>query len=278
LTPGKVGNFSLSATYTPDTTAGVNFTGNSSTPGTALSVGAAKVGSTFASSANPSAYGQTVTLTGMVTAVAGGVTPTGNVSFSIDGSAICTASVLSPTGVAGTVSATCVAPQASLTVGSHALVFSYGGDANNQPASNTLTQVVTKDTTSITLGAAPNPAMAGQPVTLTATVFGDPPTGTVTFFDGTTKLGAAQLATLDATSSSATLTVNGLSAGTHTLSAVYAGDDNNEASAAGDGQTVLLVNAAIPTPALTPWMLALLALLLGGMGYRAASEGGRRER
>jgi hypothetical protein len=55
LTPGKAGSFNLSATYTPDTTAGVNFTGNSSTPGTALSVGAAKTGSTFTSSANPSA-------------------------------------------------------------------------------------------------------------------------------------------------------------------------------------------------------------------------------
>jgi hypothetical protein len=78
--------------------------------------------------------------------------------------------------------------------------------------------------------AAPNPATYGDDVTLTATVAGAPgsvgaPTGTVTFRDGSTVLGSADLATV-AGSRQATLTVSGLHGGDHALTATYSGDAN----------------------------------------------------
>ncbi|KWT91826.1 Ig-like domain-containing protein [Candidatus Magnetominusculus xianensis] len=71
-----------------------------------------------------------------------------------------------------------------------------------------------------------NPAMAGVNVTFTATVTGSSPTGTVTFKDGATTLGTDSL---DG-SYEATYSTSSLSAGTHSITAVYGGDSNNSGS------------------------------------------------
>ncbi|MBI5089474.1 MAG: Ig-like domain repeat protein, partial [Actinobacteria bacterium] len=73
---------------------------------------------------------------------------------------------------------------------------------------------------------APNPAVSGQPVTLTATVAvvapgGGPLTGSVTFFDGATSLGSAPV-----TDGSAALAVSDLASGSHSITATYSGDVN----------------------------------------------------
>ncbi len=81
--------------------------------------------------------------------------------------------------------------------------------------------------TSTVLSASPNPAFAGSPVSLTATVTsssGTPP-GVVTFFDGVTSLGVGTL-----TGGSATFTLSTLTAGSHSLSAVYSGATGFNAS------------------------------------------------
>lgn len=76
---------------------------------------------------------------------------------------------------------------------------------------------------SITLTSSPNPAVAGQTVTLTATVSAS--TGTipdgelVTFSDGTNPIGSGALI-----SGSATLSTSALRAGDHSLTAGYSGD------------------------------------------------------
>jgi len=80
--------------------------------------------------------------------------------------------------------------------------------------------------TTTTLTSSLNPSNFGQSVTLTATTTGEgfqvTPTGTVTFFDGTTNLGTSNLnASAQARLSTSTLTV-----GTHTLTATYNGDSN----------------------------------------------------
>jgi hypothetical protein len=86
-----------------------------------------------------------------------------------------------------------------------------------------------------------NPATYGQNINLTATVTipAGTPTGNVSFFDGATPLGTALL---DGTGH-ASIPANGLTAGTHTLSASYEGDSAASESA---GTLSLLVNQATP--------------------------------
>jgi len=80
--------------------------------------------------------------------------------------------------------------------------------------------------TSVVLSSSKESSSAGQPVTLTAKVtasfhFCGPGGGRVTFYDGKTLLGTANLAY-----GVATLTTSKLSIGSHSLSAVYAGNAN----------------------------------------------------
>ncbi len=91
-----------------------------------------------------------------------------------------------------------------------------GGPVASQPAPTTAV-----------LNATPTQAATGQTVALTATVAAGSqrPTGTVTFMDGANALGTAQLA-----NGAAIVNTTTLSAGTHTLKVVYAGDQTYEAS------------------------------------------------
>ncbi|HEY4359216.1 MAG TPA: MBG domain-containing protein [Acidobacteriaceae bacterium] len=84
---------------------------------------------------------------------------------------------------------------------------------------NTLT--VTLATPTVTLTAAPASVLLQSPVVLTATVTssGGTPSGTVTFLDGATSLGAPTL-----TNGVATLTVSNLAVGSHSITASYSGD------------------------------------------------------
>jgi subtilase family serine protease len=80
--------------------------------------------------------------------------------------------------------------------------------------------------TSTALTATPNPASIGQSVTLTATVTGATPTGSVQFIDGTTSLGAP-IAMIGGV---ATLVTGSLAVGGHSMTASYSGDKANQPS------------------------------------------------
>ena len=89
--------------------------------------------------------------------------------------------------------------------------------------------VVTASSTT-TLGASATSVAIGTSVTFTATVSSaltsPAPTGTVQFYDGSTKLGAA----VTLTAGSASYSTSSLAAGTHTITAVYSGDSNFSSS------------------------------------------------
>src|SRR5439155_6142168 len=110
-------------------------------------------------------------------------------------------------------------------------------------------------TTTIT-AAGPSPSTFGQAVTFTVTVAPnvagpDMPTGTVTFMDGPTTLGASTALADVGGVATATFTTGAtqLGGGTHVISAVYFGDGNFAGSTSADvSQTV---NKASTTTTIT---------------------------
>ena len=110
-----------------------------------------------------------------------------------------------------------------LTVGQQTLTatFTPSDTTDYTTATATVTLTVIPVTPGLTLTASPNPAFALNPVTLTATIsaFATSPTGTITFYDGTTQLGTGAV-----TSGSGTYTASTLTAGVHSITAVYSGD------------------------------------------------------
>jgi autotransporter-associated beta strand protein len=102
-----------------------------------------------------------------------------------------------------------------------------GGNTNYNaalPVDRSFTVNQANSTTALT--ASQNPSCLGSPVTLTATVTGVSPGGSVQFFDGASPLGTAALS-----SGQAILPVSSLSPGTHaTMTAQYAGDANHNGS------------------------------------------------
>jgi hypothetical protein len=185
------------------------------------------------SSSNPSTVGQQVTFTAVVTAPGFAGTPTGTVTFTIDGQA----QTPVPLSVVGGMDEARFQTSA-LTAGKHSISAAYSGDTNVSGSGGSLpTQTVNASNlhSSLTaLLAAPNPSMVGQKVTFTAIVTSPGvagiPTGTVTFsIDGTPQTPVALNAVNgfeEATTSIATLTV-----GTHTIAVTYSGDATFAASA-----------------------------------------------
>ena len=103
------------------------------------------------------------------------------------------------------------------------------------------------DTTTI-VSSSPNPSVATQTVTFTATVApvnstASKPTGTVTFYDvGVVTTTFVPSVTLNG-SGQATYTVGTLGVGSHTITATYSGDNNFEASTGSDSASPQVVNA-----------------------------------
>ncbi len=162
---------------------------------------------TVSSSANPSRAGQAVTLTATVLPS----TATGSVQFFIGSTLIGTATVVGGTASLAT-------PQ--LDRGTNLISAKYSGDALSSGSSSAVLNQVVKTASSVTLSAEPNPANAGQSVTLIARVSPSSATGTVQFFNGTTIL-----ATVALTSGAASFATKDLAAGTFSLVAKYSGDN-----------------------------------------------------
>jgi len=218
------GTHSITADYSGDSTykgsnsAALTETINKATSATALSA-----------SVNPSSFDQAVTFTAKVTSSGG--TPAGTVTFKNGSTTIGTGTLSG--GVASFATS-------ALAVGTHSITAVYGGsvdfDASTSPAVSEVTKAATTTTTVVS---SLNPSNFGQSVTFTATVkpaTSGTPTGTVTFKNGTTTLGTATLS-----GGKASFAIGTLSVGTHSITAVYGGNTDYQAStSAALSQTVKL--------------------------------------
>ena len=226
-----------------------NFTKSTSS---ALSQFVNKDGTTavVVSSANPSVLNQAIGFTVTVAAAApGSGTPTGTVQFQVNGKNF--GSVVTLVGGTATSGST-----TTLKVGNHTVTAVYGGDAHfTTSTAPTLTQVVNPDATTTTLAASVNPSVFGQSVTFTATVAAvapgsGTPTGSVTFYDGSTALKTASLS-----GGSTTFTTTALATASHAITAVYNGNATLATSTSSvlsetvnpDGSTAVVTSSADPS-------------------------------
>jgi large repetitive protein len=225
------GAHSLTAVYSGDT-------GDAGSTSTALTQNVkATTTTTLTAAPNPSVSGQGVLLTATVTAGA-----TGTVSFYDNVSTLISTQPLSggtPNAATYTVSNLPAVPSPN------SITAIYNGDSNNATStSNAVTQTVQNGTvTSLSLSAGANPSTAGQSLTFKATVTPSAAAGTITFFDGVTQIGQGTLS-----GGTASLTTSALTAGAHSLTAVYGGDAND----GGSTSTALSQNVkAVTTTTLT---------------------------
>jgi hypothetical protein len=168
---------------------------------------------TLTSPSNPATYGTSITFTAQTASLA-----TGTMSF-LDGATLLGTGTISGGVVTFTTN--------TLSSGSHSLTASYPGDTNYSAAvSPVVAQVITKTSATMSITSSKNPSNYGDVVIFTVTAAGlvglPNPSGSVTVSDGSTVLAVVALNG----SGVATDTVQTLTAGSHSLSAVYGGDAN----------------------------------------------------
>jgi large repetitive protein len=238
------GTASVQATYLGDT----NYS-TSTSSGLVQFVDQAATSTLLSSNLNPSGFGKPVTFTATVSPTApGGGTPTGQVSFSSDGTPITGCSNIALNG-----SAQAICTTSSLSVTGHTVVAAYAGNVDYVASSGSLTQTVGEQATTTSEMLAPNPSVTGQVVNVTANVSytgSGTPTGTVAFTITPTSSGLApqcaggnNVALNGAGSAVCTLNLSALGA-PYGIQAEYNGDGNFDAS----GSSVLTQNVnADPT-------------------------------
>jgi hypothetical protein len=213
------GTHTLVGTYSGD-----SYYGSSVSSSITITVGKSATSLALTPATLTPTAGTSLVVTAAVTATnLGSTQPTGSVSFTLDGVNQGTAAVNS-----GTASFT-IPP---ISAGSHTLVGVYSGDSNyNTSTSSAITIVASKGTTVTTVAATPAILAAGVTESLTATIapFNGISgtlytiTGTVSFYDGGSKLlGTASVSSNVATLSGVKL-ANNVS---HSITATYTGDTN----------------------------------------------------
>jgi Big-like domain-containing protein/VCBS repeat protein len=223
------GVFTIKAAYpgdpnfAPSTSAGLRQVVNSTTKYATVT--------TFATSLNPSKYGQAITFTAKVTS-SGPLPPTGTVAFKwkyfTTSYTIGTATVNS-SGIA-------VLTKSNLNADPYPLTAVYLGDENNLASTSPLVnQTVTQITSAATITSSLNPSTQGQAVTFTAKITSPTvlPTGPVTFTAGTTAIGTVQLS-----GGKASFTTSSLPVGSTVVKVSYNGNSNIKGGAASITQAV----------------------------------------
>jgi cytoskeletal protein CcmA (bactofilin family) len=207
------------------------------------------------SSKNPTVSGQTFTLTAHIASTGG--TPTGSVSFE-EGSTIFGVSPLNGSGDA-TLSL-------ALPAGAHSVIARYLGEGIFAPGvSAAFGQSVDRGMTAVTLTTTPNPASSGNPITATIHVSVLAPSSGIPTGSASVSIDGNLVAsgTLDV-SGALTLSLPGVSRGTHQITVTYSGDTQFLGSSSAPADLVVL---AADIPALGEWMILLLAIALAIVGW-----------
>jgi autotransporter-associated beta strand protein len=227
-------------------------------------------------SVNTAVFGQAINFTATVSPIAPNTgTPTGTVSFTVDGGAPSTATLTNGKATLSTL---------SLSVGNHTIAATYNGDVNFNPNGPvTLPQIVSKANSAIKLTASPNPSGLGNNVTFTATVSAvspgiGTPTGTLTFaIDGTPQ------APLNLVGAQAMFSTSILTAGNHTITATYSGDGNfNTSVSSALTQTVRAIASSVtvvasPNPSVFGQPVTLTAMVTPAAGQTGGTPTGTVE-
>lgn len=175
----------------------------------------------LSSSPNPSSWNTAVTFTAHLPANA-----SGTVSF-YDGTTLL--------GNSPVVEDIAVLTTNSLPVATHPITAVYSGDVNYNGATTTvLNQVVSQVASTVIV----RPSSVAPPIATPETLNANVPagaTGTVTFYDGTTAIG-----TVPVINGVATVTTSSLTAGDHTITAVYSGDSDFSTSTSPPVQITVL--------------------------------------
>ncbi|HEY2038098.1 MAG TPA: FG-GAP-like repeat-containing protein [Edaphobacter sp.] len=192
------------------------------------------VGRTLTVQPEPSAIGQSFTLSTRLTPPSGSTTlPTGTISFSID---------RTPVGTADLSDGAAALPLSSqLSLGSHKVSAYWPGDSNYSSVIFSTTHTITLIPVTISFTGTPSTVTIGQTLPLSFSFANGvsssslPPTGTYTVSDGAAQIGSG---TITATGSSFTINYTPLSAGTRSFSVSYSGDATHSASTANFSVTV----------------------------------------
>jgi hypothetical protein len=126
----------------------------------------------------------------------------------------------------------------TLALGAHSITAEYSGDNFNAAGTSAALAhtVVTVLDTSVQFSTGPNPADFGTTITVSVTVTGTVPTGTVSVREGASILASAPLS-----GGTASMLLTGLAGGIHVLNADYSGDGaNSPATSAAIFQQVTL--------------------------------------
>jgi pseudomonalisin len=215
-----------------------------------LSPGSSSV--TLSSSMSQIVAGQALSLTATVS----GFHPTGSVQFKANSVNLGGAVALN-NGVAN------LTTTALTVAGSTAVQAVYSGDGNNLTSTSAAQTEAVLAASTINLSVSSATVTAGQSLTITATVSGVAPTGTVQFYSNGVALGAP----VTLVNGVAVLNTNSLtSGGIDALTATYSGDGNNAPiTSAALNETVVQTQSV---PALAVWQEMLLAALLFMMMLR----------
>jgi subtilase family serine protease len=243
------GAHSLTAIYSGDT----NYAGATSTAvGVTVGSGTATT-TTVTSNGNPTTLNGRPTFTATIT----GAPTAGTVTFYDYGNSLSNAPTTLGTGTVGSGHTATFRPASGAIFfgGTHNIVATFGGNATFEASTSpAFVETVTQGTVTIALSgktvgnAGQNYTFAAVLTPSTTSVAYGPNQSNVNFFDGATNIGSAQAQTVTSAQGgyalwTATIAVNNLTAGTHTITAQYPGDVNYT-SATSNAQTVYAGNGS----------------------------------